>query len=145
MRGGTENVYGIVGLAKAFEVAHAEMEKEQTHIRGLKEYMMAQLKEKVAGVQFNGDAENGLYTVLNVSFPPSPISEMLLFRLDIEGIACSGGSACSSGSDVGSHVLTAIGANPERAAVRFSFSKNNTKEEIDFCVEKLGEMFAVKV
>ena len=145
MRGGTENVYGIVGLAKAFDIAHREMEQHQKHIQGLKSYMIEQLKKNVPDISFNGDSENGLYTVLNVSFPPSDISEMLLFKLDIEGIACSGGSACSSGSEIGSHVLRSINANPERAAVRFSFSKYNTKPEVDYCIEKLKELFAVKV
>jgi len=143
MRGGTENVYGIVGIAKAFELANQDMEQEAAHISGLRSYMRERLIEQIPGVLFNGDSEHGLYTVLNVSFPPSPISEMLLFRLDIEGIACSGGSACSSGSDVGSHVLRAIGADPKRASVRFSFSKYNTKAEVDVCMEKLTEMFAV--
>ena len=143
MRGGTENVYGIVGIAKAFEMANQGMEQEAAHIRGLQRYMHKRLVEQIPGVRFNGDPENGLYTVLNVSFPPSPISEMLLFRLDIDGIACSGGSACSSGSDVGSHVLKAIGADPKRASVRFSFSKFNTQADVDYAVEKLTELFAV--
>jgi cysteine desulfurase len=66
---------------------------------------------------------------------------MLLFNLDINGISASGGSACSSGSNIGSHVLTAINADPERPAVRFSFSKLNTKEEVDYTIEKLKEAF----
>ncbi|MFN5181487.1 MAG: cysteine desulfurase family protein, partial [Bacteroidota bacterium] len=106
MRGGTENVYGIAGLAKAFEICHEKMEEHQQHIRGLKNYMMSQLKERIAGVEFNGETgDNSLYTVLNVLFPPTENAEMLLFNLDISGIAASGGSACSSGSNVGSHVL----------------------------------------
>jgi cysteine desulfurase len=144
MRGGTENIYGIVGLAKAMEIAYKNLDKDMEHIKGLKFYMMEQLKEAIPRVKFNGDAENGLYTVLNVSFPPSDISEMLLFNLDIEGIAASGGSACSSGSDIGSHVLSGIGADPNRPADRFSFSKYNTKEEIDYTVSKLKELFPVK-
>lgn len=144
MRGGTENIYGIVGLAKAMEIAYKNLDKDMEHIKGLKFYMMEQLKEAIPRVKFNGDVENGLYTVLNVSFPPSDISEMLLFNLDIEGIAASGGSACSSGSDIGSHVLSGIGADPNRPAVRFSFSKYNTKEEIDYTVTKLKELFPVK-
>src|ERR1035437_2322954 len=112
MRGGTENIYGIVGLAKAMEIAYKNLDKDMEHIKGLKFYMVEQLKEAIPRVKFNGDVENGLYTVLSVSFPPSDISEMLLFNLDIEGIAASGGSACSSGSDIGSHVLSGIGADP---------------------------------
>ncbi len=146
MRGGTENVYGIIGLAKALEIANENMESHQQHIAGLKEYMVTKLKENIHGVEFNGDTlGDALYTVLNVSFPPSDISEMLLFNLDISGIAASGGSACSSGSNVGSHVLTALNVSPERPSVRFSFSKYTKKEEIDFAVEKLKELFAVKV
>lgn len=139
MRGGTENVYGIVGLAKALEIAYGEMGDHQRHIQGLKDYMIAQLKEHIPDVRFNGDttAENSLYTVLNVSFPCTDMADMMLFSLDIAGISASGGSACSSGSDIGSHVLQAIGADPGRPSVRFSFCKNNTREEIDFVVGKL--------
>ena len=147
VRGGTENIYGIVGLAKALEMAYAEMEYHQQHIQGLKTYMIAQLKESVPGVEFNGETspETSLYTVLNVSFPEMEMADMLLFNLDIAGISASGGSACSSGSDIGSHVLTAIGASPVRPSVRFSFSKNTTKEEIDYTVAKVRELCAVKV
>lgn len=141
MRGGTENVYGIVGLAKALEISSEHMVEKSAHITDLKNYMIQQLEENVPGVQFNGDAKGrSLYTVLNVSFPPSKVSDMMLFKLDIEGISASGGSACSSGSDVGSHVLSALQVNPERANVRFSFGKFNTKEEIDYVIEKLKEM-----
>ena len=143
MRGGTENVYGIAGLAKAFEICHEKMEEHQEHIRGLKNYMMSQLKERIAGVEFNGETgDNSLYTVLNVLFPPTENAEMLLFNLDISGIAASGGSACSSGSNVGSHVLRGIGADTSRPAVRFSFSKYNTKEEIDYTLNKVVELFS---
>ncbi len=146
MRGGTENVYGIIGLAKAMEIANAGMEEHREHIQGLKDYMVAKLREHIHDIEFNGDTlGDSLYTVLNVSFPPSDISEMLLFNLDISGIAASGGSACSSGSNVGSHVLTALNVSPERPSVRFSFSKYSTKEEVDYAVEKLKDLFAVKV
>ena len=139
MRGGTENVYGIVGLAKALEIAYAEMEQHQNQIQELKDYMKAQLLEKVPGVAFNGEteADKSLYTVLNVSFPAMDMADMLLFNLDINGICASGGSACSSGSNIGSHVLNGINADPERPAVRFSFSKYTTKEEIDYTIEKV--------
>ncbi len=141
MRGGTENVYGIVGLTKALEKAYAHLEEEMAHISSLKKYMIEQLKANIPGIQFNGDAEgNSLYTVLNTSFPPSPIGEMLLFKLDIAGISVSGGSACSSGSDVGSHVLKALNTDRNRAAVRFSFAKQNTKAEVDKVVAILAEM-----
>lgn len=146
MRGGTENVYGIAGLAKALEIAYRDIEHDVRHISELRSYMISKLKNEIPDVSFNSETEKeSLYTVLNVSFPPSDFSEMLLFNLDIAGIAASGGSACSSGSNVGSHVLTGIGADPNRPAVRFSFSKYNTKEEVDFVVEKLKELYAVKV
>ncbi len=147
MRGGTENVYGIVGLAKALEIAYAEMEEHQEYIQGLKSYMIIQLRKNIPGIEFNGetDPEKSLYTVLNVSFPEMEMAEMLLFSLDIAGIAVSGGSACSSGTNIGSHVLNGIQANPNRPAVRFSFSKYNSKEEIDYVISKLKELCQVEV
>lgn len=145
MRGGTENVYGIVGLAKALEMAYTEMPQHQQYIQGLKTYMVEQLKANLPDVSFNGETNpaKSLYTVLNVSFPEMEMADMLLFSLDIAGISASGGSACSSGSDIGSHVLTAIGARPDRPAVRFSFSKYNTRQEIDYTVAKLKEILLV--
>ena len=142
MRGGTENVYGIVGLAKALEMAYAEMESHQQHVQGLKTYLKDKLSSEIPDVTFNGetDADKSLYTVLNVSFPAMDMGDMLLFNLDINGISASGGSACSSGSNIGSHVLTGIGADPERPSVRFSFSKYNTREELDYVVEKIKEI-----
>lgn len=146
MRGGTENVYGIIGLAKAMEIAYNDLKKHQDYIQGLKSYMIQKLKANLPGVSFNGDAEgDSLYTVLNVCLPETDNAEMLVFNLDINGIAASAGSACSSGSNVGSHVLRAIGTDMSRPSVRFSFSKYNTKEEIDYTVTKLKEMFPVPV
>ncbi|MGI4020955.1 MAG: cysteine desulfurase family protein [Janthinobacterium lividum] len=147
MRGGTENVYGIAGFAKALQLAYQEMEVHKNHILGLKSYMMAQLLETISDVQFNGetDPEKSLYTVLNVSFPEMEMAEMLLFSLDIAGISASGGSACSSGTDIGSHVLTGIGASPARPAIRFSFSKYNTFAEIDYTISKLKEICLTQV
>ncbi|MEY3678697.1 MAG: hypothetical protein RI924_838 [Bacteroidota bacterium] len=146
MRGGTENVYGIVGLAKAMELAYTEMEAHRLHIQGLKDYMITELKNSIPGIRFNGDieAENSLYTVLNVSFPEMEMAEMLLFNLDIAGISASGGSACSSGTNIGSHVLRGIGADAKRPAVRFSFSKLNTRSEIDYVVAELKKLFDPK-
>jgi cysteine desulfurase len=144
MRGGTENVIGIVGLAKALEISYRDLDKDRKHISSLKQYMKEKLMAEIPGVAFNGDPDgNASYTVLNTSFPPSPISEMMLFKLDIAGISASGGSACSSGSNVGSHVLKAIGATPERAAVRFSFGKFNTKEDIDYTISQLKQMLKI--
>ena len=141
MRAGTENVYGIVGFAKALEIADANMEQESAAIQSLKTYMIAQLEKHISGVQFNGDyAGKSLYTVLNVSFPKTEKSEMLLFSLDMQHICVSGGSACSSGADVGSHVIRAISNNPNLVPVRFSFSKHNTKEEVDTVIGKLKEL-----
>ncbi len=146
MRGGTENVYGIVGLAKALEICFDEMEEHQKHIMGLKNYMREQLEKNIPGMAFNGEVsdEKSLYTVLNCCFPKHDDAEMLLFNLDILGIAASGGSACSSGSNQGSHVLRGIGSDMERPSVRFSFSKYTTKEEIDFTVKHLIELFKVE-
>jgi len=144
MRGGTENVYGIAGLAKAMEIAYAEMDQHREHIQGLKTYMITRLKENIPGIDFNGETnpDKSLYTILNVSFPETEMADMLLFNLDIAGISASGGSACSSGTDIGSHVLTGIGASSTRPSVRFSFSKYNTREEIDYVVAKVREWFA---
>jgi len=142
MRGGTENVYGIIGLAKALELAYADMEKHHAHIQEIKSYMMVELKRAIPGIGFNGktSADESLYTVLNVSFPKMEMPDMLLFNLDISGISASGGSACSSGSNIGSHVLSGIGADSSSPAVRFSFSKYTTKEEIDFVINKIKEL-----
>ncbi|RZJ80338.1 MAG: cysteine desulfurase [Flavobacterium sp.] len=139
MRGGTENVYGIVGLAKALEIAYAEMQEHQNYIQGLKDYLKEQLIAEIPGIAFNGetDESKSLYTVLNVSFPEMDMADMLLFNLDINGICASGGSACSSGSNIGSHVLNGIKADPNRPSVRFSFSKYTTKEDLDYVLEKV--------
>ena len=144
MRAGTENVYGISAMAMAMEMAYTNLEKEVVYIKGLKQYMIEQLQSKIKDVQFYGkctDLDSSLYTVLSCSFPETDMSEMLLFNLDIMGIACSGGSACSSGSNIGSHVLSAIEPDSKRPGVRFSFSKYNTKEEIDYVIEKLKGLF----
>ncbi len=141
MRGGTENVAGIVGLAKALEIAHRDMDQHTRHIKSLKARMIERLKKTIPDILFNGDSENidsSLYTVLNVSLPESGENNMLLFNLDLQGISASGGSACASGALSGSHVLNALYPGSKRDAVRFSFSKFNTTEEIDFAVEKLG-------
>lgn len=141
MRAGTENLYGIVGFAKALELATANYEKDSTAIAALKKYMAEQLTKQIPGVTFNGDAfGKSLYTVLNVSFPKTEKSELILFNLDIAAICASGGSACTSGADQGSHVIRAINNDPNRIAVRFSFSRHNSTDEIDTVVAKLREM-----
>lgn len=143
MRGGTENIYGIAGLSKALSLAYEEMETQQQYIQGLKSYMKEQLEKEIPGVSFNGetDEDRSLYTVLSVSFPEMDMADMLLFKLDISGVSASGGSACSSGTNIGSHVLTAIGTSPDRPAVRFSFSKYNTEDEIDYVIGKVKEIY----
>lgn len=141
MRAGTENLYGIVGFAKALELATERFEQDSAYIKGLKLYMMEQLQQHIPGVAFNGDPlGRSLYTVLSVAFPRTARSEMILFNLDINNICASGGSACTSGADQGSHVIRAINNNPDQVTVRFSFSKYNTKEEIDTVVAQLKEM-----
>lgn len=144
MRGGTENVYGIIGLAKALEIAYRDMAQHQQYIQSLKDRLIEKLTASVPDVQFNGcsaEADKSLYTVLNVSLPASEINEMLLFNLDINKISASGGSACTSGSNIGSHVLQAINSDPNRGAIRFSMSKYNTSAEIDYVVEKLAGVY----
>ena len=140
MRAGTENIYGIVGLSNALEIATNNFEVDKAYILSLKLYMYEALKKNIPSISFNGDVlGKSLYTVLNVNFPASEKSEMLLFNLDINHICASGGSACASGAEQGSHVIRAINVDPNQIAVRFSFSKHNTKEEIDWVVAKLKE------
>lgn len=145
MRAGTENIYGIAALALAMEMAYAKLEEEVDYIKGIKKYMIEKLQTELDDVQFYGkctDLDNSLYTVLSCHFPETDIAEMLLFNLDILGVACSGGSACASGGSKGSHVLSALTPDSKRPGIRFSFSKYTTKEDIDFAVEKLKELFA---
>jgi cysteine desulfurase len=141
MRAGTENVYGIVGMAKALEKALAHYEEDKNYITGLKMHMADRLQQEIPVVRFNGDWNGrSLYTVLNVSFPKNNKTEMLLFNLDINGICVSGGSACSSGANTASHVIAAVNPEPEQVPVRFSFSRENTAEEVDRVVIKLREL-----
>jgi len=141
MRAGTENLYGIVGFAKALELATTGQEEDSAYIGTLKYYMYDELKKHIKGVAFNGDPlGSSLYTVLSVSFPKTEKSEMILFNLDINNICASGGSACTSGADQGSHVIRAINNNPNQVTVRFSFSKHNTKAEVDTVVKQLTSL-----
>ncbi len=137
MRAGTENVYGIVGLAKAMELAYANLATYRAHILQLRDYMAAQLEQQLPDVAFNGDPIQGHYKILSVSFPPTPKTEMLLMNLDMAGISASGGSACSSGIDVGSHVMGQLQPDSRRHTIRFSFNHLNTFAEVDTVVEKL--------
>lgn len=145
MRAGTENLIGIAAISHAMEMAYEKMEEETEYIKAIKSHMIAELKKHIPQVKFNGmcdDIDNSLYTVLSCSFPETPMAEMLLFNLDIKGIACSGGSACTSGSNKGSHVLQEINPNSKRPSVRFSFSKYNTIEEVDYVVDVLKGLFS---
>jgi cysteine desulfurase len=145
MRGGTENVYGMVGLAKALELSLKGLEEHKKHILQLKALMIRLVKERFGDrIQFNGlsgDLDKSLYTVLNLSLPEHEANDMLLFKLDLSGVSASGGSACSSGAKIGSHVLQALNSDPKRGAVRFSFSKFNTEKDIYFAVDKLCEIY----
>lgn len=144
MRAGTENLPGIIGLTKALEISVQNQQKNYQYIKQLKQYFMQKLKEIIPSVAFNGDTENSMVSVLNVRFPNSEYEDMLLFQLDIQGISASAGSACTSGSTVGSHVLHALGLseNEIKNSVRFSFSRFNTREDIDYTLEVLNKMFS---
>lgn len=142
-RAGTENVHSILGMEKALEIACANLKEESNHIQSLKSYFIASLKEIFEGIEFNGCSEsevNSSYIILSVRFPKE--HPMLLFSLDLKGIAVSGGSACQSGSNKGSHVLNTILDEKEalKTSVRFSFSKFNTKDEIDYVLIVLKEL-----
>jgi cysteine desulfurase len=141
MRAGTENIYGIVGFAKALELATASFNEDSTYIGSIKKYMHDSLKKNIPGVGFNGDFfGKSLYTLLSVNLPKTEKSEMLLFNMDIHNICASGGSACASGVEQGSHVIRAVNNNPSQVTVRFSFCKNNTAAEVDIVVAGLQEM-----
>lgn len=142
MRAGTENLAGIIGLAKAMQLAYAELEEDRQYITGLKKYMKDQILEICPEARFNGHPTDSLYTVLNVSFPPGPYAELMIMSLDIAGISASSGSACSSGAESQSHVLEAIRHPANRKAVRFSFSRNTTKEDIDYTIAQLTGILA---
>jgi cysteine desulfurase len=138
MRAGTENVYGIVGLGKAFELTYEEMEQNRETILELKHYLMDKLRKEIPQIIFNGNTE-GLHTVLNIGLPKNMHNDMILMNMDIAGIAVSGGSACSSGSLHVSHVIEALGLAETLSAVRVSFSKHTTMDELDYFVEVLKE------
>jgi cysteine desulfurase len=152
MRGGTENTIGIIGLAKALELSYQNLETRQAKISELRNLLKTNLLEQFQDIRFIGDTdvtslenrEGGNYKVLNVSFPPSAKSELMLFNLDISGISASGGSACSSGAEGGSHVLDALDIDPSRKCIRFSFSHLNTEEEVLFLIEKLKKITLIK-
>lgn len=139
MRGGTENIYGILGLAKALSQAYRELEARRTQIKAVRDYMRQQLDANFNNLHYNGDPDKGHYKLLSIAFPPSPRADLLLLNLDIAGISASGGSACSSGADAGSHVIAALSGDDTRKTIRFSFSHHNTLEEVDVVIGKLRE------
>jgi cysteine desulfurase len=143
LRGGTENIAGVVGLAKAIELAYTDLEAHQSHVWGLKNYMISRLQALFPEVRFHGETsyEKALYTVLNVCLPATAKAGLLLFTLDLKGVAVSGGSACTSGATKGSHVLEGIGADMSRPNARFSFSRFTTKEEIDYALQQIEEVY----
>ncbi|MFL2990336.1 MAG: cysteine desulfurase family protein [Cytophagales bacterium] len=146
MRGGTENIYGIVGLAEALELSISNMENHSKKIENIKSYMIDELCKNIDGVKFNGQSselDKSLYTVLNVSIPSRSDQQMFLFNLDINNIAASAGSACTSGSEIGSHVLAEVKKYEGHVPVRFSFSKMNNKEEVDYTIKKLCEILDI--
>ena len=141
MRAGTENLYGIVGFAKALELATEKHEEERAYIQSLKQHLHDQLIAKIPSVSFNGDPfGRSLYNLLSVNFPKNEKTEMILFNLDMHHVCASGGSACSSGAQQGSHVINALNKGSEIVTVRFSFSKQNTIAEIDQVVTALLTM-----
>ena len=145
-RGGTENLYGIIGLGKAMELAFTDLEDHQQHVQNLKTHLIEQLRKIDSRIKFNGELniQKSLYTVLSVRFPKDICNSMLLFSLDIHGIATSGGSACSSGSTKGSHVLAELPDQDDYQSVRFSFSRYNTKKEVEFTLDKISSIVANK-
>ena len=144
MRAGTECVYGIVGLAKAMEVAYRDLSMHRKHVERLKKHMIKELKQNLSFIAFNGtciDLNNSLYTVLSLSFPRQDYDDLLLFNLDLLGVSCSGGSACSSGNISQSHVISQI-KTLDGPVVRFSFSRYNSIEDINFAIKQLISLFS---
>lgn len=145
VRAGTESVHNIVGMEKALDMAYDNLEEDRAYVLGLKYYFKQELEHHIPGVKFNGncgDHDNSTYTLLNVCLPvPADKAAMLLFTMDLKGIACSKGSACQSGSQKGSHVLTNVLTEEDlnKPSLRFSFSIFNTKEELDYVVTVLKE------
>jgi cysteine desulfurase len=143
MRAGTENVAGIVGLAAAAKLAYEHLDKDAEKITSIKQYTIAQLSAVFPEIDFNGPTDDtSLYTVLNISLPAHPMGSLLLFQLDMKGVCVSGGSACSSGASKGSHVIEALKKSSDRIAIRCSFSRETTLEEVDAFVVALRELYA---
>ena len=148
-RAGTESIHNIVGMEEALKIADANLETERNYIESLKQHFIDSLKNTLPNVSFNGncsDFNKSTYTLLNVCLPlPPEKASMLQFQLDLKGIACSKGSACQSGSNQNSHVLSQILDDEQlkRPSVRFSFSKFNTKDEVDYVIETLASFHEI--
>ena len=145
LRAGTESVHNIVGLGEAFCHAYSNLDSDKSHIESLKMYCINQFKSTFSDVSFNGccdDLTKSTYTIVNLRIPMSPEKANLLgFNLDLKGICCSKGSACQAGSETGSHVLNYILSKKQlqSPSIRVSFSKYNTKQDVDQLVEVLRE------
>ncbi|MCO5231354.1 MAG: cysteine desulfurase [Chitinophagales bacterium] len=141
-RAGTENVAGIIGMAKAAELSYEHLEEERAQIKLLKAYLIQEIQKAIPDIRFNGAIDDtSLYRVVSLSLPPHPMGSLLLFQLDMQGICVSGGSACSSGASVGSHVMSAMNVPTDRTPLRCSFSKYNTESEVDVLVEALRNLY----
>jgi len=147
-RAGTESVHNIVGMSEALNISMEKLEEEKKYISELKSYFIKKLKSSINDVEFNGlsgDMNKSTYTLLNVQFPiEQSKAEMFLFKLDLKGIACSKGSACQSGSNVGSHVLNEVLSSEElnKVSIRFSLSIYNKKEDIDIAVNEIVDLLS---
>ncbi len=144
LRSGTENIYGIAGMAEALQISVRDQEENRQHIKGLKDKFLQLVQSELEDIKINGSDTHGAYNIISLSFPKTEKSDLLMMNLDIAGICASAGSACSSGVENASHVLEAIGHDPERKAVRFSFSKFNTLEEIEQTIESLKKITPAK-
>jgi len=142
-RAGTENIYGIIGMQKALEISYSEKDKNETHLKKLKQYLISSIKNNVSGVLFNGlseDIDKSISTIVSIKLPLNKASKMLVFQFDLKGIAISEGSACSSGNNLGSHVLKELTNEIQGGNIRISFGVENTLEEIDEFIKILKEI-----
>ena len=137
IRSGTENIYSIAGMSKALEIAYAEMDERRDTVSKIKSYFIDKATTQLKDIRINGAKDYSAHNILSISFPHTEKSDLLMMNLDISGICASSGSACSSGVENDSHVLAAIGHDPLRKTVRFSFSHFNTTEEVDYTIDIL--------
>ncbi len=144
IRSGTENIYGISGMAAAFKSAVENMNARNEINLKLRNYCLQRMQDELSDIAINGSTTDYLSNILSVSFPPSDKVDMLMMNLDINGICASSGSACSSGVENDSHVLNFIGHPPERKTIRFSFSHLNSKLEIDQLIDVLKKLTPIK-